>query len=191
MPGTREWGIARGRMKPGGACQRSPSSSVIYSLLVSPLSRSCIFTNKWESSFCRFISSCGLRSRPAIRCTMVEYRPRCSPWLGAVSADVAVSWVGDIGAGVPWFFCFLVRVRGGGVRRCWGWYLSWWRRRWELSRLLGCWRMVKHSLFPLPSYHQCYNRGEVRLRCRILEFLLYRRFVYTPILVADAVGEFT
>ena len=32
-----------------------------------------------------------------------------------MSADVAVAWVGKIGFGVFWSFCFLVRVRGGGA----------------------------------------------------------------------------
>ena len=32
--------------------------------------------------------------------------------------------------------------------RCGGWHRSWWRRKWGLSRRLGCWRMVKHPLFP-------------------------------------------
>ena len=46
---------------------------------------------------------------------MVGYGPRCSPWLRAVSADVAVSWVGNIVFGVSWFFCSVVRVRDGGA----------------------------------------------------------------------------
>ena len=28
---------------------------------------------------------------------------------------MVVSWVGNIGSGIPWSFCFLVRVRGGGA----------------------------------------------------------------------------
>ena len=32
-----------------------------------------------------------------------------------MSADVAVTWVGNIGSGLSWAFCFLVRVRGGGT----------------------------------------------------------------------------
>ena len=31
---------------------------------------------------------------------------------------------------------------------CRGWHRSWWRCKWGLSQLLGCWRMVKHPLFP-------------------------------------------
>ena len=61
------------------------------------------------------MSFCDPRSRPAISCTVVGSGPRCSPWLKAVSADVAVSWVGKVGSGVPWSFCFLVRVRGDGA----------------------------------------------------------------------------
>ena len=74
-----EQGIARDSMEPGGAYQKRLSSSVTYSPPVSPLSRSGISPNKWESSLCHFIRSCGLRSRPAVRCTMVGYGSRCSP----------------------------------------------------------------------------------------------------------------
>ena len=79
MPGVREQEMVRRRTEPGGAYQKSPPSSGIYTPPISPLSRSCIFPNKWESSFCCFVSSYGLRSKPAIRCPMVGYRPRCSP----------------------------------------------------------------------------------------------------------------
>ena len=56
----------------------------------------------------------------------------------------------------PWRWC----------RTCWGWHRSWWRRRWGLSRLLGCRRMVNHPLFPLASYHRRYGRGEAGYVCR-------------------------
>ena len=36
-----------------------------------------------------------------IRCSMVVYGPRCSPWLRAVSANGAVTWVGNIGLVYP------------------------------------------------------------------------------------------
>ena len=32
-----------------------------------------------------------------------------------MSADVVVTWVGNIGPGVSWSFCFLVRVSDDGV----------------------------------------------------------------------------
>ena len=115
MPGTREREIASHRIEPGGAYHRSPLPSATYFLLVSPLSRSCIFPRKLESSLYCFVSSCGLRSRPAIRCSMVGHRPLCSLCLRAVSADVAVTWVVNIGSGVPWSFCFFVRVHENGV----------------------------------------------------------------------------
>ena len=85
-------------------------------------------------------------------------------------------------------WCALVVIfpRSSPWRRChrcwWGWHFSRWRRRQGWSRLLECWRMVwlKHSWFPLPNYHRRYDRGEVGLRCRVQEFLLYRSFVYPP-----------
>ena len=91
IQGTREQGIARRRMEPGGVYQRSPLKSAIYYPLVPALSRSRIFPNMLESSLCCFVSSCRLQSRPAIRCSMVRYEPRCSPCLRVVSADVVVA----------------------------------------------------------------------------------------------------
>ena len=35
----------------------------------------------------------------------------------------------------------------------------------------------------LPSYHRRYDRGEVGSRCRVLEFFLYRSFVYLSLSV--------
>ena len=37
---------------------------------------------------------------------MVGYGSRCPPRLRAVSTDVAVAWVGNIGSGVSWSFFF-------------------------------------------------------------------------------------
>ena len=37
-----------------------------------------------------------------------------------MSADVAVTWVGNMEFGVSWSFCFLVRVRDSGVTVCGG-----------------------------------------------------------------------
>ena len=91
MQDTRERGIARRRIKPGGVYQGSPLKSAIYYPLVPALSRSRIVPNMLEFSLCCFVSSCRLQSRPAIHCSMVRYEPRCSPCLRAVSADVVVS----------------------------------------------------------------------------------------------------
>ena len=55
----------------------------------------------------------------------------------------------------PWRWC----------HRCWGWHCSWWRRRWGFSQLLECRTMVKHPLYPLPSYHRRYGRNGVRFVC--------------------------
>ena len=68
--------------------------------------------------------------------------------------------------------------------RCWrGWHLSCWCRRRGWSRLLECWEngLTEHSRFPFPSFHRRYDRSEVGLRCRVLEFFLYWNFFYSPI----------
>ena len=108
-------------------------------------------------------------------------------------ADVAVTWVGNIGSGVSWPLSFLVRVCEGGTTGGGGGggispsdTVSG-----GCSRLLERWRMVwlKHSLFSLSRRH--YDRGEVGFRCRVLEFFLYRSFVYPTIRVADVVEGLT
>ena len=76
IPGTKERGIVRCRMEHGGAHQRSSISSATFSPPIPPLSRSCIFSSKRESSICCLMKSCGLRSRSAVRCSMVGYGPR-------------------------------------------------------------------------------------------------------------------
>ena len=83
--------MARRRMEAGRAYQRSPSSSVTYSPPVPPLFRSRTFPSRWEFSLFRALSSRGLRSRSAIRCTIVEYGTWCSPWLRAVSQQTSRS----------------------------------------------------------------------------------------------------
>ena len=62
------------------------------------------------------MSSGGSWSRPAIRSSMVEYGPRCSPWLTAVSVDVVITGLGNGVSGVFWsFFYLLRRICDGGI----------------------------------------------------------------------------
>ena len=45
--------------------------------------------------------------------------------------------------------------------------------------------------FSVFLFDRCCDRVEDEFRCRILEFFLYRSFVYLPIHVADVVEGFT
>ena len=50
--------------------------------------------------------------------------------------------------------------------------------------------IVKQSLSFLSSYHRRYDLVKAGLYCRILEFFLYRSFIYSPLHVADVLEGF-
>ena len=50
---------------------------------------------------------------------------------------------------------------------------------------------LKHSMFSLSSYHRRYDRGEAGFPFRVLEFFLYRSFVYSPVRFGDVIKGFT
>ena len=88
---------ARRRIEPGGAYQRSPSSSVTYSPPVPALFRSRTLPSKWEPSLCRAMTPCGLCSRSAICCTIVGHGPWCSHKISSTSRNamrcLSASWI--------------------------------------------------------------------------------------------------